>query len=133
MNRITTGRKVRNTKTGALGVTVDDFMTCCTPWETPVVYYGTDSFLGVPTEDLEDMGPENAIADYDRCGGGGGANCCIFLTMGSEGKFCCERHASLRYHLQFKRREMVAQRAPVSAYPDCQEEPLVKEKASVDA
>jgi len=28
--------------------------------ETPVVYEGSTSFLGTPTDDLEDLGPENA-------------------------------------------------------------------------
>jgi len=66
---------------------------------------------------FEVIGPENAVADPVKCGAGRGAECCIFLTVGSNG-FNCERHGSMRYSLQFK--NMNAKRDPSAPYPLCQ-------------
>jgi hypothetical protein len=93
-------------------------MDCCTAAETPVVFDGTSSFVGISTGDLTVLGPEAAVADFAKCGGGQGADCCKFLAVGASG-LTCERFGSLRYTLFFKR-DMVAQREPVEPYPHCQ-------------
>lgn len=115
--RIAPGYIVKN-KDGKTGVTVPDFMSCCSPNETPVVYYGTNSLESSPTTELSKLGQENPIADPDACGAGLRANCCIFLTVGPEG-FSCERHTAFRYTLQLKKKGMNAKREPVEAYPTC--------------
>jgi hypothetical protein len=101
---------------GKRGVTVDDFMSCCTNDETPVVFDGESGFFGTATDTLTVIGPEKPEPDYDGCGGGKGADCCVFLVCGPKG-FSCERHGSLRYTLIFK--EMAAKRKPVEPFPAC--------------
>jgi len=104
---------------GRRGVVVNDFMSCCTTDETPVVFYGDDGFNGTPTAELKIIGPENPIPDLAKCGAGQEAKCCIFLTMGPKGT-CCERHSDLRYSLIFKQ-DMSAKRQPVKPFPECQD------------
>ena len=103
---------VRRKSDGALGVVVRDSFGCCSSTEVPVVYHGESGFLGTEETDLEMVGPENAIADFQKCGAGQGAECCMFLTVGSNGSNC-ERHSSMRYSLLVKS-GMVAQRHPVA-------------------
>lgn len=112
----TLGTKVRNTETGKHGVVVDDIMNCCSSDETPVVYEGETGFLGTDTNNLEDLGPENAQADLHKCGAGKGADCCIFLTGNADGPHC-ERFSSFRNHLIFK--TMRAKRHPAEPWPEC--------------
>jgi len=122
MNRIQRQMRVRNTKTGSLGVTVDDLaglLSCCDPGETPVVFDGQGGFTGIQTEDLEVLGPENAIADLQRCGAGKGADCCIFLASGPEG-VSCQRFGELRYDIIFRKEKMNAKREPTEPFPGCQ-------------
>lgn len=107
---------VKDTATGRLGVVCPDLMGCCADNETPVVFNGETSFEGTPTQQLEIIGPENAIADPKKCGAGS-EECCIFLTCGATG-FNCERHSTLRYTLMFK--EMKAKRHPAEPFPLCQ-------------
>ncbi len=112
-----TQTRVRRKSNGQLGVVVNDNFNCCSPTEVPVVYDDTTSFLGTDRADLEDLGPENAVADFHRCGAGKEAECCRFLTAGVEGA-CCERFSSLRDSLIFKE-DMNAQRNPSEPYPKC--------------
>lgn len=58
--------------------------------------------------------------DFKKCGGGKGADCCIFLTVGEDG-FCCERFSSLRGLLISKIPTMTAKRNPPVeiSYPEC--------------
>lgn len=111
-----TQTRVRRKSDGRLGVVVNDNFDCCLITEVPVVYDGSTSFLGTDHTDLEDLGPENAIADLLRCGAGKGTECCIFLTVGVEGA-CCKRFSSLRDTLIVK--DMNAQRNPPEPYPEC--------------
>jgi hypothetical protein len=105
---------------GKRGVVVDDFMSCCGAGETPVVYYGDSGFTGTPTAELQIIGPENPIADPQKCGAGD-KRCCIFLTLGVTG-WNCERHGTLRYALIFAKSRMNASRHPVAKFPYCQSE-----------
>ena len=121
MERIPRQMVVRNKKTGKKGVTVDDLpapLDCCLPEETPVVYEGETVVVGTLTEDLEVIGPENAIADLKKCGAGTD-KCCIFLTIGREGPEC-QRFGPLRFQLIMRKEQMRAQREPVELYPACQ-------------
>lgn len=106
------------TSEGLRGVVVGDMMNCCSEDETPVVFYGATGFEGTPTDMLREVGPENAVADLEKCGARQGAKCCRFLTVGAKGPRC-ERHSTLRYSLIFK--EMNAKRHPVKAFPLCQD------------
>lgn len=110
------GTKVKNMETGQIGVAVRDLYGCCTTDEVPVVYEGELGFLGTDHVLLENLGPENAIADLQKCGAGKGADCCIFLTAGAGGA-CCERFSSLRDSLICK--DMTAKRQPTELWPDC--------------
>lgn len=103
---------------GRRGVTCSDFMNCCSPDETPVVFDGESAFIGVLTTQLVVIGPEHAVPDPKRCGAGQQAQCCIFLTVGPTG-FECERFSSLRHTLIFKKSTMSAKREPVILYPGC--------------
>lgn len=111
-----TGTIVKNTETGQLGIVVQDSFGCCTPNELAVVYEGTTSFLGTDTGVLKEIGTYDATPDYERCGAGKGAACCIFLAVGVGG-FCCERFSGLRDDLIF--RDMKAKRNPPEPYPEC--------------
>ena len=108
---------VRRKSNGALGVVVQDRFNCCTPSEVPIVYHGTTLFLGTEIDDLEEVGPENAVADFRKCGAGQGAECCVFLTGGAKGADC-ERFGTFRDTLLFKS-NMNAKRNPAEPYPEC--------------
>lgn len=61
-----------------------------------------------------------AEADFDKCGGGKGAQCCKFITVGAEG-FCCERDGPMHKLLEQKK-GMSARRIPILPFPACQNE-----------
>ncbi|MGI9295983.1 MAG: hypothetical protein ACR2PS_18525 [Pseudomonadales bacterium] len=117
--------RVKNSVTGKTGTTCPDLMGCCGPDELAVVYDGEEGFLGTAEAELEILGPEDARPDFDQCGGGKGANCCVFLTAGPDG-LCCERFSELRWSL-FLNNDMTAQRKPTKPYPGCMDQ-----KESVD-
>lgn len=105
---------------GRTGVTVPDFMNCCSDEETPVIFEGQNSFQGVDTTLLEFVHDERPIANPDKCGAGKGAACCIFLTASARG--CeCVRHQSFRYTMQARAEKMHAKRQPVRLFPACQQ------------
>ena len=106
-------------KDGTKGIIINDSFNCCGPNEVAVVYEGSTAFLGTDVEDLEVIGPENAKADMEKCGAGKGEECCIFLTIGSNGPGC-ERFGSLRDSLIFRRSQMRAKREPDKLFPNCQ-------------
>lgn len=110
---------VRNTETGILGVVVTDPWDVCGDDEVPVVYEGQTGFSGTDRGVLEDFGPENAIADAEKCGAGKGAECCIFLTF-KDADWTCQRFGGLRYQLIFAKERMSAKREPVEMFPNCQ-------------
>ena len=120
------GALVRHKPTGKEGVVVDDTWSCCSPDETPVVFWGVTSFLGTPTDELEEIGEYDATPDMHKCGAGRGADCCIFLTMGPGGP-CCERFSSMRNTLIFKK--MSAKRDPPEPFPEC----MISEGAPAEA
>ncbi len=106
---------------GATGVLVPDLpgmLNCHEPNELGVVYDGSTASQGIDHNELEIIGSEDAVADYEKCGGGKGADCCKFLVCGSSG-FDCERHGSLRWSLIFSS-GMTAKREPDKPYPECQ-------------
>jgi hypothetical protein len=111
------GHIVLNATTGKKGLVVPDMMGCCAEYEVPVLYEGSPGFCGTNKEELEDLGPENPIPDFNKCGGGKGAECCIFLTAGANG-FGCERSSELRNALIF--RTMSSKRNPTALFPKCQ-------------
>lgn len=117
---------------GRRGVTAPDFMACCAEWETPVVWYGESGVDGTDTDTLKVIGPENAKADLAKCGAGKGADCCIYMTASGSG-FSCERFSYVRYSLIFAKSRMTAQRDPVVAYPECQNEPRKEDAAKANA
>ena len=102
---------------GRTGTVCPDLVNCCSDDEVAVVYDGTTNFYGTPEADLIILGPENAVPDPKACGAGKSDDCCIFLTVGSNG-FDCERHSSLRWSLVFKK-GMSAKRNPAEPYPQC--------------
>jgi len=115
---IQTKTLVKN-KEGITGVVVDDPFGCRGSGEVPVVYEGTTHFKGTNFEDLEIIGPENAIADLKKCGAGLGKDTCIFLIIGSKGPEC-QRFGELRYDLITRKSSMIANREPTELYPKCQ-------------
>ncbi len=116
---IQTGTVVRNHESGVKGVVIDDPFEVCGPNEVPVVYEGTTLYGGTDVEKLELIGPENAQADFVKCGAGRGEEACIFLTIGPEGPEC-QRFGSLRNALIARKESMTAQREPSQLYPACQ-------------
>jgi len=58
------------------------------------------------------------IKDPKKCGAGQGEKCCVFLTLGPNG-FQCQRDGEMGNFL-FSRNDMIAKRAPIHSYPDCQ-------------
>ncbi|MBI2098561.1 MAG: hypothetical protein HYT49_02790 [Candidatus Wildermuthbacteria bacterium] len=111
---------VRNKETGATGVVCPDLpgpLSVDGPDEVGVVYDGETTAHGTDFRVLEVVGPENAVADLDKCGAGKGEQACIFLTIGSKGVEC-QRFGNLRWSLIF--RTMKAKRHPEKLFPECQ-------------
>ena len=103
-----------------IGVVCPDLpgmLNCNGPDEVGVVFGGQTAAFGTDWSKLEVIGPEDAVADPDKCGAGKGDECCIFLVVGSEG-FSCARFGSLHWDLQFRRME--AKRHPNKLFPNCQ-------------
>jgi hypothetical protein len=73
----------------------------------------------VPLGDLIIIGPEAAKADLFECGGGKGAECCIFLTVGALGPECARRGPA--YLDLVSREDMGAKRRPARIFPRCQD------------
>ena len=111
--------RVRVRSTGQTGTVCPDLQGMLTdsPDGVPVVIDGMGTSQEASPSDLDDLGPENAVAD-EACGRGKGADCCIFMVFGPDG-FQCERFGSMRWTLIFKKAEMASQREPIAAYPDC--------------
>lgn len=107
---------VKHKGTGRLGVVTQDCMSCCDEGEVPVVFEGTTFFEGTPEGDLEVIGPENAVADMDKCGAGQGEKCCMFLVVDANGP-SCQRFGRMRNDLTF--RTMTAKRNPNLLFPNC--------------
>jgi hypothetical protein len=111
---------VRNKATDCIGVICRDLpgpLSCNGPDEVSVVYDGTTCASGTDYRELEIIGPENAVADLEKCGAGRGEETCIFLVVGSRGAEC-QRFGSLRWDLIF--RTMNAKRNPDRLFPHCQ-------------
>lgn len=111
---------VKRKEDGKKGVVVDEmgFMRVCSDEEVPVVFEGTAAYFGTDFRELELLGKEDAVADFEKCGGGKGAECCKFLAAGARG-FTCERFGSLRNAIIFKK-DMAAKREPTEMFPNCQ-------------
>ena len=111
---------VRNKETSSMGVTCRDIpgpFSCNGPDEVSVVYDGTTVTSGTDYRVLEIVGPENAVADLNKCGAGRGEDACIFLVVGPNGAEC-QRFGDLRWDLVF--RTMRAKRHPEKLFPKCQ-------------
>ena len=111
-----TGIRVKNTETGKFGHIINDSFGCCDNTEELVVYDNTTYGSGTNRELLEEISETLSIPDFTKCGAGQGADCCIFITVGSDG-LTCERFTSLRDSLIFK--TMNAKRHPEEPYPQC--------------
>jgi len=109
-------RRVKNKETDKMGFVVADSFGCCDSSEDLVVYDGTNTGFGTDKALLETIKYETPTPEPTKCGAGMGVDCCIFLTVGSDG-FVCERFNSLRDTLIF--RTMKAQRNPEEVYPLC--------------
>lgn len=109
------GTRVKS-KDGRFGMVVNDPFGCCGPSEILVVYDNTTCGEGTDEKKLEDLGIPEHKPDPHKCGVGRKADCCRYLTVGTDG-FCCERFSSLRNSLIFK--TMTAARNPAEPYPDC--------------
>lgn len=117
---------VKNKNDGRIGVVVSEPWETCVVEEFPVVYgvvyEGETALLATFAEDLEVIGPENAIADMEKCGAGKGKECCVFLVFGGrDGKLVCGRFESgIRWNLIAREGKMKAKRHPTEMYPKCQ-------------
>ena len=112
--------RVKNNKTGDFGTvcpSLPGMLNCNTEDEVSVVYDDTTTALGTNYRLLEIIGEEKAIASINNCGGKMGANCCIFLSVGSGGAEC-QRFGDLRWGIIF--RKMKAKRHPKEPFPECQ-------------
>ena len=82
-------------------------------------------YLNEPAHDvtLSDS-TEPVLPDSHKCGAGRGFECCIFLTVGTDG-FVCERDGMLHAMLSNRnaRGEMVARREPNEVWPGCMKFP----------
>lgn len=88
------------------------------PGETTVRFDGNTHATHVPVDALEVIDTVDPIPEPERCGAGGGAECCIFLTAARDG-FKCMRNTDMHLQLAFNRRKMAAQRLPTEIYPSC--------------
>jgi hypothetical protein len=114
-----TGTKIKNKNSGDIGYVVEDLggiLSVAEDNEVMVVYEGTTYASATNEDDIEIIGKYEAIPDPKKCGAGRGKECCIFLTVGSNG-FNCERFSSMRNSLIF--RTMNSERSPAENYPDC--------------
>ena len=115
-----TGVRVQNKETGKVGHVINDSFRCCSDNEIMVVYEGTTCGSGTDRELLSKVEQTKPVPNFHKCGGGRGADCCIFLVVSGKG-FECERFTSLRDTLIF--RSMHAERNPAAPYPDCMKFP----------
>lgn len=67
---------------------------------------------------LEMVGPENAVADAEKCGAGRGKLACMYLTSAKDG-LRCDRFSVERWPVFFAMRAHNL-REPAEAYPTCQ-------------
>lgn len=58
------------------------------------------------------------IPDFQGCGVGRGAECCVFFTVGAHGA-CCERWGPLHKLIVKRHPAMIAKRMPVEPWPAC--------------
>lgn len=58
-------------------------------------------------------------ADFEKCGAGKGADCCIFFGTSVIGPECL-RFSNSHRSLVSRKAQMIAQREPTEHYPDCQ-------------
>ena len=112
-----TGTRVLNTESGKIGHVINDSFRCCGDDEILIVYEGSNCGCGTDRSLLEEAEQIKHIPDFKKCGGGRGADCCIFLTVSGSDGFVCERFSSLRDALIFK--AMKAKRNPPKPYPEC--------------
>ncbi len=113
---------VRHVPTGKIGVVIQEpfepFGSCDPEQEAPVVFDGTTSWCAVSLTELEKIGPEQAIADWEKCGAGNGRECCMFLAGSPTGGLKCQRFGPLRWVILFT--PMGAKRHPRALYTACQ-------------
>lgn len=115
----TTGTKARNRMTGKIGVIINDPHKCCGVDEVLVVYDGDPLALGTDMNILENLGPENAKADSERCGADQDEECCLFLAIDQTG-VVCTRFTRRRDGILLSANNKTKKRIPAEMYPDCQ-------------
>lgn len=86
--------------------------------EVSVVYDGDSVAIGTDWNKLEIVGPENAVADLQKCGAGKGEECCIFLVIDGPRGCRCQRFGEMRWSLLFK--TINAKRNPKELFSRCQ-------------
>ncbi len=106
-------------KDGVKGVVIKDSFANCGLNEIAVVYEGKTSSLSTNIDELDVIGPENAVVDTEKCGADKGEERCIFMVMSSNGSKC-ERFGSLRHDLIFQKDQITANREPTELFPNCQ-------------
>jgi hypothetical protein len=112
---------------GDIGFVAQDVLNAAYPG-VPVVFEGTDQFVGVREDRLKKVGRYDSIVeDPESCGWGMGAAACRYLTMTAEG-YECARFSDKRNLIIFSR--MTAQAYPTKFKPDCQEEIMGNARAS---
>lgn len=113
------GTVVKNLTSGEIGVVAQDIMNCCSSTEEPVVYDGSDAFIGTERGNLEAVGIyDSGIEDPKRCGLGLGKFACKYLGISSGGPTCL-RFSTLRNMVIFS--NMEAQGSPTHLFPRCQD------------
>jgi len=110
------GTRIKNRETGEFGHVIRDTFRVCGGTEFLVVYDGTNTGLGTNASLLEPIPGFMPVPDPRKCGAGREADCCIFITVGTDGP-CCERFTVIRDDLIFK--TMHAARNPEEPYPEC--------------
>lgn len=113
------GTKVRNKETEKIGVVINDTYRCCGENELLVVYENDVYALGTDISNLENLGPENAQADPEKCGANQNGKCCLFLACDPTG-YSCTRFTTRRDGVILSANGKTLKRVPDKMYPYCQ-------------
>lgn len=117
--KLQTGIKVKNKKDGRVGVIINDAFKCCGENELLIVYDDDPLALGADINDLEYLGPENAVADPEKCGANQNGKCCLFLAQDPFG-YACTRFTPRRDGVILNANGKNLKRIPTKMYPFCQ-------------
>ena len=129
MDRIPCQMVVRHKPTGWIGVTIDISAapTVCGEDDTPLVFQGHSQSDFFPTDSLEIIGPENAVADDEGCHQGyEGRRGCLFLCF-KYPYYYCERHGPQREKILRSKDQAYGRFEPTAPYPLCKPGRLINE------